>query len=199
MNSHAAVGFTYPTTKCIHNSIKGTFTISRPLVGWSHETTRVVVHLILTNALRGAAKDCRITLSYGGRTQPFIAAQNGGYRNLDAFVGAVVGASWMRQGCFVLIWRSWAIRCSTYVRVCERGTCAFQGYGTHYPFVEGEVVARDREWGIFGWEGLGGDAERCRGVVSEAAGAENRKTINLGCSDASQFCRVSHSSSCNLR
>ncbi|KAL4933869.1 amidohydrolase family protein [Aspergillus undulatus] len=73
LNARKAVVFTHPTMEDIKNSIDEPFTIPRPLVDWTHETTRAAVHLILTNTLRRCAADCRIILSHGGGTLPFVA------------------------------------------------------------------------------------------------------------------------------
>ncbi|KAL4955619.1 hypothetical protein BDW69DRAFT_113441 [Aspergillus filifer] len=75
LNARKAVVFTHPTMEDIPKSIREPFTIPRPLVDWTHETTRAAVHLILTDTLRHHASDCRIILSHGGGTLPFVAGR----------------------------------------------------------------------------------------------------------------------------
>ncbi|KAL4759170.1 amidohydrolase family protein [Aspergillus foveolatus] len=75
LDSRAAVVFTHPTMEDIKKSIDEPFTIPRVLMDWSHETTRTAVHLILTNTIRRCAGNCRIILSHGGGTLPFVAGR----------------------------------------------------------------------------------------------------------------------------
>ncbi|KAL4738742.1 hypothetical protein BDV11DRAFT_205703 [Aspergillus similis] len=41
----------------------------------SHESTRTAVHLIMTNTMRRCAANCRVILSHGGGTLPFVAGR----------------------------------------------------------------------------------------------------------------------------
>ncbi|KAJ0420083.1 amidohydrolase family protein [Aspergillus carlsbadensis] len=75
LNARGAVVFTHPTIEdaaetCIHEP----FTIPPPLLDWTHETTRAAVNLILANTLR-RFPECKIILSHGGGTLPFIAGR----------------------------------------------------------------------------------------------------------------------------
>ncbi|PYI11869.1 amidohydrolase 2 [Aspergillus sclerotiicarbonarius CBS 121057] len=74
LNSHAAIVFTHPTMEGMEKSITDPFVIPRALIDWSHETTRTAVHLIMTNTLRRFAA-CRVILSHGGGTLPFVASR----------------------------------------------------------------------------------------------------------------------------
>ncbi|KAL4811271.1 hypothetical protein BDV18DRAFT_155878 [Aspergillus unguis] len=64
-----------PTMKDIENTIADSFTIPRPLLDWSHETTGTAVHLFLTNTLRRCASNCRTILFHGGDMLPFVAGR----------------------------------------------------------------------------------------------------------------------------
>ncbi|KAL2848548.1 amidohydrolase 2 [Aspergillus pseudoustus] len=75
LNTRVAVVFTHPTIEgARENSIHEPFTIPPPLLDWTHETSRAAVHLILTNSLR-RFPECKIILSHGGGTLPFIAGR----------------------------------------------------------------------------------------------------------------------------
>jgi predicted TIM-barrel fold metal-dependent hydrolase len=75
LNARGAVVFTHPTIEgAAENCIQEPFTISPPLLDWTHETSRAAMHLIRTNTPR-RFPDCRIILSHGGGTLPFIAGR----------------------------------------------------------------------------------------------------------------------------
>jgi predicted TIM-barrel fold metal-dependent hydrolase len=75
LSSHGAVVFVHPTMESNAQAISEPFLIPRALLDWSHETTRTAMHLILTGTLRKHAAACKIILSHGGGTLPFVAAR----------------------------------------------------------------------------------------------------------------------------
>jgi predicted TIM-barrel fold metal-dependent hydrolase len=74
LDRHATVVFIHPTMEGMEMAIKEPFLIPRALLDWSHETTRTAVHLIMTNSIRKFPA-CRIILSHGGGTLPFVAGR----------------------------------------------------------------------------------------------------------------------------
>ncbi|KAL3489656.1 amidohydrolase 2 [Aspergillus germanicus] len=75
LNARGAVVFTHPTIEGVaENCIHEPFIIPPPLLDWTHETSSAAMHLILTNTPR-RFPDCRIILSHGGGTLPFIAGR----------------------------------------------------------------------------------------------------------------------------
>ncbi|KAL8704354.1 MAG: hypothetical protein Q9201_002479 [Fulgogasparrea decipioides] len=76
LNRHATVIFTHPTMEGMEKSIQEPFLIPRALIDWSHETTRAAIHLIMTDTIRKFSA-CKIILSHGGGTLPFVAGRIG--------------------------------------------------------------------------------------------------------------------------
>lgn len=74
LNAHSAVVFVHPTMEGIEKSIREPFVIPRALIDWPHETTRTALHLVMTNSLR-KHPDCKVILSHGGGTLPYIAGR----------------------------------------------------------------------------------------------------------------------------
>ncbi|KAL4814812.1 hypothetical protein BDW67DRAFT_176782 [Aspergillus spinulosporus] len=83
-DNRAAGVFTHPMMEDIMKSINEPLMIPRVLMDWSHETTRTVVHLILTNTMRRCAANCRIILPYGAGTLPFVAGRSADESLADA-------------------------------------------------------------------------------------------------------------------
>nr|WHF58363.1 amidohydrolase [Aspergillus sp.] len=101
LNKYSAVVFTHPSMENPEKAIAEPFPIPRPFLDWSHETTRTAVHLILTDTLERVAPRCRVILSHGGGTLPFVAkriATSGiemipvPIRNSDADAGTGTGS-----------------------------------------------------------------------------------------------------------
>ncbi|KAL4881601.1 hypothetical protein BJY04DRAFT_188422 [Aspergillus karnatakaensis] len=151
LNSHAAVVFTHPTMEDVDKSIKEPFTIPRPLLDWSHETTRTAVHLILTNTLREVASDCRIILSHGGGTLPFVAGRIADL-GIQAHISGKSPEEFLNEArmfYFDLALMGHSMAAKMVLEFAREGHVL---YGTDYPFVKGDAV--EREWGIIGGEGL---------------------------------------------
>ena len=74
LHRHATVVFTHPTMEGTEKSIREPFLIPRALIDWSHETTRTATHLIMTGTTRKFPA-CKIILSHGGGTLPFVAGR----------------------------------------------------------------------------------------------------------------------------
>ena len=69
-----AVVFIHPTIEGAEKAIKDPFPVPRPLIDWTHETTRTALHLISTGTLRRNA-GCKVILSHGGGTLPYVAGR----------------------------------------------------------------------------------------------------------------------------
>lgn len=74
LDALSAVVFIHPTMEGMERSIREPFLIPRALIDWPHETTRTAIHLVMTNSLR-KHPGCKIILSHGGGTLPFVAAR----------------------------------------------------------------------------------------------------------------------------
>ena len=74
LNRHATIIFTHPTMEGMEKSIREPFLIPRALIDWSHETTRMATHLIMTDTVQKFPA-CKIILSHGGGTLPFVAGR----------------------------------------------------------------------------------------------------------------------------
>ena len=72
LNKHAAVVFVHPGLEGMEGAIKEPWLLPRPIFDWTHETTRAAAHLITTDTVR-TLRDCKIILSHGGGTLPYIA------------------------------------------------------------------------------------------------------------------------------
>ncbi|CAI6338015.1 unnamed protein product [Periconia digitata] len=72
---HSAIVFIHPTMEGAEQAIREPTVIPRPLCDWPHETTRTAVHLITTGTMRTHGAKCRIILSHGGGTLPYIAGR----------------------------------------------------------------------------------------------------------------------------
>lgn len=73
LDRRAAVVFIHPTSSkdpgAAHDS-----TIPRPIIDFTHETTRTAVHLITSNVVHNY-RNCKIILSHGGGTLPCVATR----------------------------------------------------------------------------------------------------------------------------
>ncbi|KAL5000564.1 hypothetical protein BDV10DRAFT_183337 [Aspergillus recurvatus] len=151
LNSRAAVVFTHPTMEDIKKSINEPFTIPRVLMDWSHETTRTAVHLILTDTMRRCAANCRIILSHGGGTLPFVAGRIAAMglqthlseKSADEFLADA------RLFYFDLALVGHAMPLQLVMDFAAYGHVL---YGTDYPAVRGEGVAQ--QWKVVGDEAL---------------------------------------------
>ncbi|KAH7303838.1 hypothetical protein B0I35DRAFT_364299 [Stachybotrys elegans] len=73
LDNRSAVVFIHPATS-IDPGIEHDTTIPRPIIDFPHETTRTAVHLITSETIRNYT-NCKIILSHGGGTLPFIATR----------------------------------------------------------------------------------------------------------------------------
>ena len=83
LNRHAAVVFIHPSFETMEGAIKEPQPLPSPVFDWTHETTRTAVHLITTDTFR-THRECKIILSHGGGTLPYIANRAA---NLSARLG----------------------------------------------------------------------------------------------------------------
>ncbi|KAL2860718.1 amidohydrolase family protein [Aspergillus lucknowensis] len=151
LNTHAAVIFTHPTIEgSMEKAITQPFTIPPPIVDWSHETTRTAVHLILTNTLR-RFDACRIILSHGGGTLPFVAS-----RVADSDIQTRISGKSREEFLedakrfyFDLALVGHPMPLGLVLGFAETGHVL---YGTDYPFVGEDAVAEG--WQSVGDEGL---------------------------------------------
>ncbi|KAL4943389.1 hypothetical protein BDV06DRAFT_190140 [Aspergillus oleicola] len=150
LNTRKAVVFTHPTMEDIPKSIREPFVIPRPLVDWTHETTRAALHLILANTLRRHAADCRIILSHGGGTLPFVA---GRIAELDMMTSASGKSSGeildeARSFYFDLALVEGAMPLQLVFDFAAEGHVL---YGTDYPCIRDDTVAKQ-------WDAVDGEA-----------------------------------------
>lgn len=73
LNRRKAVIFVHPTFAKTWGAASDR-TIPRPIVDFPHETTRTAINLITSNTIRDYP-DCRIILSHGGGTLPYVATR----------------------------------------------------------------------------------------------------------------------------
>ncbi|OJJ05643.1 hypothetical protein ASPVEDRAFT_55480 [Aspergillus versicolor CBS 583.65] len=151
LNTWKAVVFTHPTMEDRHKSITEPFTIPRPLLDWSHETTRMAVHMILTGALRRYASDCQIILSHGGGTLPFVAGRIADLDTQTRVSGKSAEEFLAETRLFyfdlALVGHEMPLKI-----VLDFAADGHVLYGTDFPFVRDEAVAR--QWGVVGGEEL---------------------------------------------
>ncbi|KAL4781435.1 hypothetical protein BJX76DRAFT_16079 [Aspergillus varians] len=151
LNGRAAVVFTHPTMEDIKKSIAEPFTIPRPLMDWSHETARTAVHLILTNTLRRCAADCRIILSHGGGTLPFVAGRIADI-DIQTRLSGKSPEEFLEDArlfYFDLALVGHAMPLQLVLDFANNGHVL---YGTDFPFVGDDAVAE--QWGAVGDEAL---------------------------------------------
>lgn len=73
LNTRAAVVFVHPTSP-EEPGAPHDVAIPRPIIDFPHETTRAAVHLITSKTVR-EHPDCKIILSHGGGTLPYVATR----------------------------------------------------------------------------------------------------------------------------
>ena len=73
LDRRAAVVFIHPTADLHAGALKEPW-LPPPFIDFPHETTRTAVHLIVSDTIREHPK-CRIILSHGGGTLPYIATR----------------------------------------------------------------------------------------------------------------------------
>jgi predicted TIM-barrel fold metal-dependent hydrolase len=83
LDQRAAVVFVHPGMDFADQLIKQPSVLPRPLIDWTHETTRTATHLILSDTLR-KYPNCKIILPHGGGTLPYVV---GRLANLSATLG----------------------------------------------------------------------------------------------------------------
>ncbi|KAF2008707.1 amidohydrolase family protein [Aaosphaeria arxii CBS 175.79] len=139
LHARAAVVFIHPTMEGAEKAVTEPRLLPRPLVDWTHETTRTAVHLVTTGTLN-KYDACKVILSHAGGTLPFIA---GRVADLAGEMALMEG-----QGDFVETARSF------YMDLALAGyeaqlklTLDFAApghilYGSDFPFAGHGVVAR---------------------------------------------------------
>lgn len=70
LNQHKANVFTHPGLDKHKDCIGEPRPIPRPIIDWTHETTRTAVHILAANILREFA-ECKVILPHAGGTLPF--------------------------------------------------------------------------------------------------------------------------------
>lgn len=83
LDRRSAIVFVHPGMDFADQLIKEPSLLPRPLVDWTHETTRTATHLILSDTL-SRHPNCKIILPHGGGTLPFVV---GRLANLSASLG----------------------------------------------------------------------------------------------------------------
>lgn len=73
LNRRSAVVFIHPTDP-VDSTNKANEKLLQPIMDFPHETTRTAVDLIMTDAVRKYS-NCKIILSHGGGTLPYLAAR----------------------------------------------------------------------------------------------------------------------------
>ena len=72
MKKYAAVMFIHAGLEGMEGAMKEPRPLPSPIADWTNETTRTATHLITTDTLLNHGK-CKIILSHGGGTFPYIA------------------------------------------------------------------------------------------------------------------------------
>ena len=73
LNKRTAVVFVHPSLDSMAGGLMDPW-LPRPVIDFPHETSRTAVHMIIANTVRNYP-NCRIILSHGGGTLPFIATR----------------------------------------------------------------------------------------------------------------------------
>ena len=73
LDRRAAVVFIHPALESMTGGLMNPW-MPRPIIDFPHETTRTAVHLVISNTVRDFS-NCKIILSHGGGTLPFIATR----------------------------------------------------------------------------------------------------------------------------
>jgi predicted TIM-barrel fold metal-dependent hydrolase len=76
LEEHKTVVFVHPTMEDMSNMIAEPLRIPRPIMDWTHETSRAALHLIVTDTRR-KYPSVKVILSHGGGTLPYIAFRAG--------------------------------------------------------------------------------------------------------------------------
>ena len=73
LDSRNAVVFVHPTMSPAGGALETPY-VPQPLIDFPHETTRTAIHLIVSNTVRDHP-NCKIILSHGGGTLPYMATR----------------------------------------------------------------------------------------------------------------------------
>lgn len=163
LHAREAVVFIHPTMNLAEGQLTDPW-IAPPLIDFPHETTRTAVHLILSNTIRDHPK-CKIILSHGGGTLPYIATRVA-YLNADGHFSDKSAQEFMQEARG--FWFDLAL--SAYEEEPIELLLGFAGrgkvlYGSDFPFDPEVNSGRQVKFleGRAKMRGEGGDLEMRRG------------------------------------